>query len=204
MSKNKEKESKSGVNPEEESKKKSGKKGKEGKPKGEKAQLVREEDSNFKHMVRIVGHDITGTRPVHLALTEIEGVGRSLARAIAYKAQVDLRARIGDLDDAEIEVLGEIIEDPLGSGLPGWMVNRRKDYETGQDRHLTGGQIQISLREDIGRERHVRSYRGIRHERGLRVRGQRTRTTGRTGMTVGVKRKSVKMQEAAAGSKKKE
>ena len=73
--------------------------------------------------------------------------------------------------------------------VPGWMVNRPKDVYTGEARHLLGTEVSTTLDEDINIMRKIRSYRGIRHETGQKVRGQRTKSTGRTGATVGVKRK---------------
>ncbi|MDP6459896.1 MAG: 30S ribosomal protein S13, partial [Candidatus Hydrothermarchaeota archaeon] len=76
-------------------------------------------------------------------------------------------------------------------GLPAWLLNRRKDYASGKDIHVTGSELAISLREDLNRLKKIRSYRGIRHERGLPVRGQRTRTSFRRGASVGVTRKKI-------------
>jgi small subunit ribosomal protein S13 len=60
---------------------------------------------------------------------------------------------------------------------------------------LTGSELLYYVKEDIEREKRIKSWRGIRHALGLKVRGQRTRTTGRTGITVGVKRKKTAQQE---------
>ncbi len=62
---------------------------------------------------------------------------------------------------------------------------------TGNDLHIMGTDMELKFREDINLLRKIRSYRGIRHERGLRVRGQRTKSTGRRGMVVGVVRKKI-------------
>ena len=75
--------------------------------------------------------------------------------------------------------------------LPWWMLNRRKDLISGEDKHIMGSDLVLKLRDDINLLRKIRSYRGIRHERGLRVRGQRTKSTGRRGMVVGVMRKKI-------------
>lgn len=69
------------------------------------------------------------------------------------------------------------------------MLNRQKDPVTGQDKHLLGTDIILTFREDINNLKKVRAYRGLRHERGLKVRGQRTKAAGRRGSTVGVNRK---------------
>jgi small subunit ribosomal protein S13 len=81
------------------------------------------------------------------------------------------------------------------------MMNRRKDVETGQDKHIMGMDLAMTLREDLDLMKKMRSYKGIRHERGLRVRGQRTRSTGRTGAIVGVSRKKEGAAAPAAASK---
>ncbi len=73
--------------------------------------------------------------------------------------------------------------------VPSWMLNRQKDLATGQDKHLLGTDILLTFREDINNLKKVRAYRGLRHERGLKVRGQRTKSTGRRGSTVGVSRR---------------
>jgi small subunit ribosomal protein S13 len=84
------------------------------------------------------------------------------------------------------------------------MLNRRKDYESGRDLHLVGADVTMAIRADIERERRIRSRRGIRHELGLPVRGQRTRTTGRKGLQVGVQRKETGAKtEIAKGEKSK-
>lgn len=152
----------------------------------------------FKHIVRIAGKDLRGERRVHLALADLKGVSVAYARAVAYAADVDPFAKLGDLNKSQIELLEKILKNPIEHGVPAWMLNRRKDYETGKDLHLIGANVDIAVRSDIGRERRIRSRHGIRHELGLPVRGQRTRTTGRKGLVVGVKRKEVRIREEAA------
>ena len=78
----------------------------------------------------------------------------------------------------------------LGETAPIWMVNRPHDWETGVDLHLFGPDVDLRLRDDLNRMKMIRCYRGIRHEQGQKVRGQRTRSNGRTGLTVGVVKKT--------------
>lgn len=164
---------------------------------------MEEKKEEFKHIVRLAGGDLAGEKQVRLALADLNGVSRPMARAVAHAAGVDAFKKIGTLKDDQVKKLGEILENPGAHGLPTWMLNRRKDIGTGEDGHLLGGDIEMAVRSDVGLERHIRSYRGIRHERGLPVRGQRTRTTGRTGMTVGVKRKEIRLREEEAEKAKK-
>ncbi|MGZ7094973.1 MAG: 30S ribosomal protein S13, partial [Methanobacterium sp.] len=73
--------------------------------------------------------------------------------------------------------------------IPDWMLNRRNDYETGETGHLIESDLLMTLREDLNRLKKTRSYKGRRHEVGLPVRGQRTKSTFRKGSSVGVRRR---------------
>jgi small subunit ribosomal protein S13 len=95
---------------------------------------------------------------------------------------------MGRLDDAGVDRLRQVVEN-YGSQVPQWMLNRPSDIYTGEGRHLLSADVLIGKEDDVNRMRKIRCYRGIRHETGQKVRGQRTKSTGRTGTTVGVKRK---------------
>jgi len=137
-----------------------------------------------------------------MALTGIPGVGRRCARIFTDKAGVDPRATLGLLPDSEIDKLKKVIEEDTITILPVWMVNRRGDIYTGTDKHIMGMDLNMTLREDLDLMKKMRSYKGIRHERGLRVRGQRTRSSGRTGAIVGVSRKKEGTPAAAPAATK--
>ncbi|MEA3281613.1 MAG: 30S ribosomal protein S13 [Euryarchaeota archaeon] len=149
-----------------------------------------EETPEIKHLVRIANADLDGHQSVQYALTGLKGVGRRTSRILADGAGIDPTSIIGSLDDSEIEKLRQAIAN-FESVVPTWMLNRRRDFLTGEDKHIIGVNLVLSVNEDINIMKKTRSYRGIRHERGLRVRGQRTRSTGRSGATVGVSRKRV-------------
>ncbi len=139
--------------------------------------------------MRIAGTDIPGELKVPYGLALIKGVGVNLAYALCRLLGIDTEKRIGFLTDAEVEKIEQALKDLKAIGIPSWMLNRRKDYETGKDMHLIGADLIYYVRRDIEREKKIKSWRGIRHALGLKVRGQRTATTGRIGMTVGVKRR---------------
>ncbi|MEM2282663.1 MAG: 30S ribosomal protein S13 [Candidatus Hadarchaeales archaeon] len=162
--------------------------------------------AEFRHIVRVAGKDLQGKKRVDIALADVKGIGFALARAVAYASGVNPFTKIGNLSEEEVARIEEVLKDPLKYGIPSWMLNRRKDYETGADLHLLGTDLTLAEKADIGRERKIRSRRGIRHELGLPVRGQRTRTTGRKGLSVGVMRKEarVKMEAGKKEEKKKE
>ena len=144
---------------------------------------------NFRYIVRLANTDINGARSVVYGLTTVSGVGVRVAESVSDLAGVSRTERIGNLTEPETEKLEDILS-KLGDLLPPWMVNRPHDWETGADMHLYGSDIELRLRDDINRMKMIRCYRGIRHEQGQKVRGQRTRSNGRTGLTVGVIKKT--------------
>jgi len=143
----------------------------------------------FRHIVRIAETDLDGTLKVANALSNVKGVGVSLANAILKKAGIDPNRRLGFLSDAELREIEEILNNLSQHGIPSWLFNRRKDLETGKDLHLIGSDLVLRTKMDIELMKKIKSWRGYRHAYGLKVRGQRTRTTGRTGKVVGVRKK---------------
>ncbi len=183
------------------------KKERKGAPKeGKKeAQSVKEEGPEIRHIVRIADSDLNGKRSVQYALTGIKGISRRVAKIIAVNSGLDPIGTIGYLNDADIDKLKSSV-DNISTLLPTWMMNKQNDILTGEDRQVLGMDVMLSRNEDINIMKKARSYKGLRHERGLRVRGQRTRSTGRRGKTVGVSRASIGAAQAAAkeGEKKEE
>jgi small subunit ribosomal protein S13 len=153
---------------------------------------------DFRHLVRLVNTDLDGKKTVATALAYVPGVGKRLAYVVAREAGVDATQPIGNLKDPEIAAVNAAIEG-LTEMLPTWMLNRRHDPESGEDRHMVGTEIAIMLREDLNRLKKIRSWRGHRHEKKLPTRGQRTKNNGRFGSAVGVQRK-VEGQPAAEGA----
>jgi len=158
-----------------------------------------EPEEEMRHIVRIYNADLEGKKQVQMALTGVKGVGRRLARMFAQMADVDPHATLGLLPEEKLASLKKVVEEAKEAAIPVWMMNRRKDVFTGEDHHVLGADLGTALREDLDIMKKSRSYKGIRHERGLRVRGQKTRSTGRTGAIVGVSKK--KAQPGAAAEK---
>lgn len=157
----------------------------------------------FRHIVRFIGTDLDGSKKVVYGLSKIRGVGPNFAHAVVKAARVNPDARVGSLSEAEISRVEDAIRDPLKHGIPVRLVNRRKDVETGRDMHLVGPDLALRMKSDIDLMKDMRSWKGVRHSLGLKVRGQRTRTTGRSGKAVGVKKK-VLMEAARAAERKEE
>ncbi|RDV83385.1 30S ribosomal protein S13 [Ammonifex thiophilus] len=128
-------------------------------------------------MARIAGVDLPKDKRVEIALTYIYGIGRSSAKKILEKTGVNPDTRVKDLTEDEIARIREVID---------------KEYKV-------EGDLRREIAMNIRRLIDIRCYRGIRHIRGLPVRGQRTRTNARTRKgprrTVGVKRKKLSKEE---------
>ena len=145
-------------------------------------------EQEFKHMVRITRKDVDGNKTIVTALTEIKGVGKAFALAICKVLDLDQEEQIGYIDEDSVNKIEEVLENPQEFGIPEWLLNRRLDYETGETKHLIESDLNMTLRDDLNRMKKLRSYKGKRHEVGLPVRGQRTKSTFRHGSSVGVSR----------------
>jgi small subunit ribosomal protein S13 len=180
-----------------EQQKKKDKKGKQP-AREEEPSKKKEHDENFNYIIRVVNTDINGENNIVQGLTQIKGIGRHLAVFIADTAEVDRKLKFGNLAEPQIEKLKEVLEN-IDEYAPAWMLNYRKDVYTGEDMHLISTDVPIRLRDDINMMKMIRSYRGVRHELGLKVRGQRSSSNGRKGLALGVSKR--KEAPAAAGKK---
>ena len=130
-------------------------------------------------MARIAGVDIPPSKRVVIAMTYIHGIGNTTAEKIVKNANVDPNKRTKDLSEEEVGRLRQIV-DRLATA---------KDI-------LIEGDLRREVAMNIKRLTEIGTYRGLRHRRGLPVRGQRTRTNGRgrrgPKRTVGVRRKKTK------------
>ena len=183
---------------------KDGKEGKEGKGKGRpgpvgKAAKVVPTNTNFRYIVRVANTDLDGTRSTALALTSVHGVGLRLAETTCRLAHVDPHEMLGNLPEPTVDGLETLLQ-TLPTVVPPWMVNHPTEPVLGESPHLLGADLDSRRRDDVNVMKMIRSYRGVRHERGQKVRGQRTRSNGRTGMAAGVLKKAAK-EAAAAASK---
>lgn len=144
-------------------------------------------DDNFRYIVRILNTDVDGNKNIILGLQSVKGVGSRVARIVAKRTGIPINEVFGNLTEeqtAEIEnILNSYVE-----FAPAWAINRQCDIETGEDMHLYGVNLDTMNKDDINRLKMIKCYRGRRHEQGQKVRGQRTRSNGRTGLTMGVSR----------------
>ena len=154
-----------------------------------------EEDDDLQYFVRIGATDLDGTKTVERSLREMKGIGKRTARIVTDAAGVDRQATFGLLENDEIDAVVDAVQN-LESHIPEWMANRRNDFFSGETTHKTGSDLEEKRRHDINRMKMIDSYKGVRHKRGQKVRGQRTKSTGRTEGTIGVNVEAIKAEAA--------
>jgi len=162
------------------------------------------EKEGLNGIVHLVGKDIGGKVKIIAALRQVKGVGIRLApilsELISTQLGIPQDTYVGKLTDEQIEKLEKIIQTPREHGVPGWLLNRQKDLETGKDKHLVGSDLTFTVKQDIEREKELYTWRGFRHIYAKKVRGQHTRTSGRRGITMGVAKKTVMAARTAAAA----
>jgi small subunit ribosomal protein S13 len=168
---------------------------KEEKPKVKEEKKEIKKPKEVKKIVRVLNTDLDGDKALINALRGIKGISFTFSKAVCEASGINPRTKLGSLSEADIERIEKIIKDPLSYGIPSYLLNRRKDRETGKDMHLSGADVDIYRKFDIQRMIDLKTYKGIRHMLGLPVRGQRTRSSFRKGKVVGVVRKAVKIVE---------
>jgi len=148
------------------------------------------DDSDFKYIIRIANSDVSGEERLAYALTSIRGIGPRISNAIVQKLKLNPNKLAGKLDDKNVVDIENAIMN-LNDYVPDWLLNRQKDYDTGEDVHPVSVELKMTHDEDLNRMKKVKSYKGIRHASGHKVRGQRTYSNGRKGLALGVSRKKV-------------
>ncbi len=149
----------------------------------------------IKHIVRVANTDLDGSKKISAALTKIKGISFVFANAICKTIKLEKDKKTGLLSEQDVSKLDDVIKNPLKFNIPKWMLNRRKDYETNEDKHLIGPNLNFTKENDIKRMKKIRSYKGSRHSAGLPARGQKTKANFRKKKgksSLGVKRKKIK------------
>jgi small subunit ribosomal protein S13 len=167
-----------------------------------------EEKETFRGIVRIAGKDVKGQVTLLRSLDAVRGIGHTIAAAAARVIQKELSLeptmRVGDLTEEQVENIDKILYTlHEHKEVPKFLLNRRSDFLTGTDRHIIMNDLIFENTQDVEREKKMYTWIGYRHTYGQKVRGQRTRNTGRTGMAVGVLRKAIIAAQggAVAGAK---
>ncbi len=146
----------------------------------------------FRHIVRVGNTDLVGEKPLYLALQKIKGIGENFSRCMCTVAKLNYMKTAGDLTEKDVKALEVVLENPKAAGFPDRLLNRQKDYETGEDTHLFTADLDFTKDQDIKRLKKIKSYRGFRHQWKLPSRGQRTKSNFRPnkGRGTAVKKKT--------------
>ena len=163
------------------------------------APATEKKSDDFRYIVRLVNTDLDGNKDLVIALSGIKGVGLRTAEIIVRMAGMPRDVKIGDLPDEKTDELEKLVQE-YSEKAPHWAVNRQHDWSSGADLHLVGTEVELNNRDDVNVMRMIRCYKGVRHETGQKVRGQRTRANGRSGLTLGVMKR--KDQPGSAPPKK--
>ena len=159
--------------------------------------------SEFRYLVRVKGKDLDGRKKAVAALADLKGVGYNFAQAVVSGAGIDPKMRFGQLSDSQVKDIERVLADTSSLNVPQWAFNRKRDPESGETKQLIASDLDLALKSDLDREKNIQSWRGVRHSLGLKVRGQRTRTTGRKGKTVGVRKAALQAAAAAKPAEEK-
>lgn len=139
-------------------------------------------------VVRILSKDLEGANTVYSGLAKIKGVSWAISNAVCKIIGINKRKRIGTLSDEEVKKISDFLKNPQ---IPKYLKNRQDDFETGEDKHLVGSDLELRKEFDVKRLKKIKSYRGYRHMSGLPMRGQRTKSNFRRNKSrgVGIKKK---------------
>lgn len=158
------------------------------------------ENENLKYIVRLASTNLDGTKPAVYALSNIKGLGYRTSEILLKKMNIPLNIKLGEISEDKMNEIKDFIEKRFNEIYPNWALNHKSDIQTGEDILKVGPEWDVAVQDDINRMKRIKSYKGIRHEKGKKVRGQRTRSNGRKGLAVGVIKK--KEQPAKTEEKK--
>jgi len=145
---------------------------------------------DFSYILRMADSDIDGLRPIAIGLTSIKGIGMRTSQQICRLAGINGKTLGGHLSEEEQDSLRSAIDD-YATTVPWWLVNRQRDLGTNEDAHIVAMEVKMTRDDDISRMAGIKAYRGMRHRSGHKVRGQRLRSNGRKGSTLGVEKKKI-------------
>lgn len=164
----------------------------------------KQHSKDYRGIIRLVGKDIEGYWPLERALIRVKGIGLNLARNLSLAIERDLKISpktdVGELSEEQLLEVESVIKSPAAHGVKEYALDRIADPFDGKTKHLLATDLTFLQKQDLQREVDSKSYNGWRRQLGQRVRGQRSRTTNRTGMAVGVLKKALKQAKAGGAA----
>jgi small subunit ribosomal protein S13 len=148
------------------------------------------ESKDFRHVVRISGRDVPGFMPLKDGFVFVFGVGRRMGKIIKnvfLKKTNKQVSKVGYLNDKDVEIIEDLVLN-IDKEVPAWTLNRVRTI-TGEKKHMIMADLKLENRKDLQRLGKIKSYRGLRLQWGLTVRGQKTKNSFRKSGAVGVSKK---------------
>lgn len=170
------------------------------KPEEKKKAFMVSKEAPTGRIIRILQTDIPGNKRVYTGLTRIKGVSWIIANAVCILNKLDKNKKVEALTKEELLKIEETLKEHK---FPNFILNRRNDFTTGENKHLLGSALELEEELDIKRLKKIRSFRGLRHALGQPTRGQSTKSHFRTNRKkgVGVKVKKTTNQQTQGGNK---
>ncbi len=154
-----------------------------------------QKEKKVTNLIRIMNTDINTNYNMAYGLARIKGVGYMFSNAICVTLKLDKNRKIGSLTETEQKKIESFLSDVTKFDLPVWLLNQRKEYQTGEDMHLVSKDIDFNLLQMRRREAKTKSYRSLRAKAKLPLRGQRTKSNFR-------KSKAIAAMKAKRGANK--
>ncbi len=127
-------------------------------------------------LVRVLGKDIRGDIKLISALTRIDGISWAISNMVCKMMGLDKERKLQEFSKDELGKIEEFMKNPE---FPSFMKNRRMDFDSGEDLHISGTDLKLTKEFDLKRLKKIRSYKGVRHAANLPVRGQKTQSNFR-------------------------
>ena len=142
------------------------------------------EKVNHAELIRVLSTDIPATMSLRFGLARIKGISVMFANAMCVVLNLDKNKKIAELTEDEIKRIEDFLSNPNKEGIPTWLLNQQKEYETGENLHFAGKDLDFNLLKTKRRLFKLKTNRGLRLKQGLPVRGQRTKANFRRSKTL--------------------
>ena len=135
-------------------------------------------------LVRIMDTDIRAGSSLLYGLAKVRGINVMFANAVCRALGLDRNREISTLTEEEVEKIESFLSNPVKEGIPEWMLNQRKEFESGENHHYVSKDIEFNHLQYTRRFNKLKTYRSIRRRANLTLRGQRTKSNFRRNKTI--------------------
>jgi small subunit ribosomal protein S13 len=150
-------------------------------------------------LVLMFNRKISGFKKIYSRIIAIKGLGHTLTKVIMQKLNLDPKKKIGEYSQEQLQKIEKEIKEYV---FPEFLTNSRKDRRTGESKVLLEIDLNLKKEGDIERLMTIGTYRGVFHQKGEKVRGQRTRSNGRKNKISQIKKKTIAAKKESKPIKK--